>query len=96
MYIEPAPALELNNLEAQLADEEAQEETTIQLALSRLVGSRAEVLHGLLAAVVALDVIAARAQHAQWLGAVRPRFVSRCAVATIDEQVESDVSFGVV
>jgi hypothetical protein len=42
VYIEPAPAAELNNAEALYADEEAGEEARVLLGLSRALAGRAE------------------------------------------------------
>ncbi|PSC69703.1 endonuclease 2 [Micractinium conductrix] len=77
LYMEPAPAVKLNNAEMQLAAREAEEETAVLVALTELVGQHALQLRALLASITALDVAAARGQHASWLGATQPpRFLS--------------------
>ena len=47
--------------------------------LTKLISTRAKHIRSLLTAVAALDVAAARAGHARWLGAlgIRPSFISR-------------------
>lgn len=74
LYVEPAEAIELNNKETALADAEAEEEEAVLIALSRQLAAARPGLEQLLGAVTALDVVAARAAHAAWLGGVRPRF----------------------
>ena len=82
LYMEPAEVIELNNMEAALGDQEAEEERAVLSAVSRKLASRGRELRGLVEAVAALDIVGARAAHGEWLGATRPRFVSRYAVDT--------------
>jgi hypothetical protein len=74
LYVEPVEAIELNNKETALADAEAEEEEAVLVALSRQLAAARPGLEQLLGGVTALDVVAARAAHAAWLGGVRPRF----------------------
>ncbi|KAL4458289.1 hypothetical protein ABPG75_013154 [Micractinium tetrahymenae] len=77
LYMEPAPAVKLNNAEMALAGREAEEEAAVLRALSGLVAQHAQQLHSVLTAITALDVASARARHAAWLGATTPpRFLS--------------------
>ena len=77
VYMEPAPAVELNNREIELAAREEEQETLVLAGLSALLASRAQQLSSMLQAAAALDLAAARAKHAEWLGAVRPVFACR-------------------
>jgi DNA mismatch repair protein MutS2 len=74
VYMEPAPLVPLNNAEAALGAAEAEEEERVLRELSAAVGGQSGALRRLVNAVTALDVAAARARHAAWLGAVEPRF----------------------
>ncbi|KXZ48804.1 hypothetical protein GPECTOR_25g388 [Gonium pectorale] len=75
LYIEPQPAVALNNAEAVLAEREERATLEVLAMLSRLLGDRRETLLSLVAVFTALDVVAARARHAAWLSGVRPHFV---------------------
>ncbi|KAF8057679.1 NPC1 [Scenedesmus sp. PABB004] len=74
LYMEPAELLELNNREALLSEQEAEQELAVLAGLSCLLAQRAPGLQALLESVTQLDLVAARAKHAAWLGAVRPEF----------------------
>ncbi|KAG2493724.1 hypothetical protein HYH03_008237 [Edaphochlamys debaryana] len=74
LYVEPAPAVPLNNAEALLSEREAAEEAAVLGLLSGMLGSRAAQVAALVEAVVALDMVAARAKHGAWVGGVRPSF----------------------
>ncbi|GFR51258.1 hypothetical protein Agub_g13562, partial [Astrephomene gubernaculifera] len=76
LYLEPQPCVALNNAEALLAEQEEREAGRVLGLLSGMLGSRAPQVLSLLSAAVQLDVVAARAAHACWLGAVRPEFVA--------------------
>uniref|UniRef100_A0A383W1M4 DNA mismatch repair proteins mutS family domain-containing protein n=1 Tax=Tetradesmus obliquus TaxID=3088 RepID=A0A383W1M4_TETOB len=76
LYMEPPQVLELNNREALLAEQQEQQELAVLAGLSQLLVARGAALQELLGAVTALDIVAARAKHASWLGAVRPAFTS--------------------
>ncbi|KAF6262465.1 hypothetical protein COO60DRAFT_628397 [Scenedesmus sp. NREL 46B-D3] len=76
LYMEPPEVLELNNKEALLAEQQEQQELAVMAALSQLLVQRGPALQELLGAVTALDIVAARAKHSAWLGAVRPAFSS--------------------
>lgn len=73
-YIEPAELLERNNAEALLAERESELELNVLESMSQLLGSAAPSLRDLLVAVAGLDIAAARAGHAAWLGGRRPVF----------------------
>jgi DNA mismatch repair protein MutS2 len=77
--MEPAPAVDLNNLETELAAREQEQQVEVLLRLSAMLARRGPQLAALLGAVAELDVTAARARHAEWIGGVRPVFVSRWA-----------------
>ena len=76
-YFEPAPAIALNNAETLLEEGERKEEQAVLLRLTRHVEARATGLAAVAEAAAALDVAAARAGHARWLGShgSRPEFV---------------------
>ncbi|KAI8474386.1 MAG: hypothetical protein J3K34DRAFT_139599, partial [Monoraphidium minutum] len=74
VYLEPAPAVELNNMETELAGREGEQEAAVMAQLSALLARRAPQLRALLATVAQLDIAAARGRHAEWLGGVRPEF----------------------
>ncbi|EFJ04981.1 hypothetical protein SELMODRAFT_236869 [Selaginella moellendorffii] len=74
LFMEPEPALRLNNLEIQLSAAERAEEVAICRRLaSRVAASAASILEQL-NAIMLLDLACARAKHAKWLGAVKPAF----------------------
>mmetsp|Transcript_12639 Transcript_12639/g.33478 ORF Transcript_12639/g.33478 Transcript_12639/m.33478 type:complete len:923 (+) Transcript_12639:28-2796(+) len=75
-YWEPQPAIELNNAEAVLSAEETEKETHVLVLLTQLVASRMQSIRTMQDSVVQLDIVAARAQHAKWMGATRPRFTT--------------------
>ncbi|KAK9844214.1 hypothetical protein WJX81_008230 [Elliptochloris bilobata] len=75
VYAEPAPAVALNNAEARLSGAEAAEEAAILRRLTCAVVKCTPRLRQVLDAVTALDIATARAKHAAWLGAVRPRLL---------------------
>lgn len=75
VYMEPAPAVELNNLETELAAREEEQVVAVLARLSGLLSARSPQLASLLEAVTQLDIAAARARHAAWLGGVKPAFV---------------------
>ncbi|KAK9823927.1 hypothetical protein WJX72_006408 [[Myrmecia] bisecta] len=79
VYMEPQPLVALNNSEALLAGQEAEEEQAVMVHLSRLVSGSSRNLKQLLKAIGALDAVNARAKHAEWMGACRPRFVTEGA-----------------
>eukprot|EP00887_Chlorella_sp_A99_P006230 scaffold3.g6230.t1 len=81
LYMEPAPCVALNNTETALAAAELAEEERVLAALSQLVAAHAPRVHEVVAAIAALDVAVARARHAAWLGAVRPRFLGGAEAA---------------
>ena len=81
VYMEPAPAVDLNNRETELAAREAEQAAAVLARLSGLLAQRAPQLQALLEAVAALDVASARARHAAWLGGARPEFVEAAAEA---------------
>lgn len=74
--MEPAPAVELNNRETELAAREEEAVVAALAHLSALLARRAPQLAALLDAVAQLDMASARARHALWIGGVRPRFVA--------------------
>jgi DNA mismatch repair protein MutS2 len=76
-YIEPAPAVDLNNREIELAAREEEAEAAVMARLSAMLAGRAPQLASLVASVAELDIAAARGRHAQWMGSVKPQFVSR-------------------
>lgn len=72
IYMEPAPLVPLNNAEAALGAAEREEEDRILGELSGNVAAAEKPMRAVLVAVTALDIAAARAKHATWLGAVEP------------------------
>ncbi|GBF98707.1 endonuclease [Raphidocelis subcapitata] len=82
VYMEPAGAVELNNRETELAGRERELEVAVLARLSAALGRRGPQLAALLAAVRELDLAAARAAHAAWMGGVRFEFVSRAHADT--------------
>ena len=72
VYIEPAPLVPLNNAEAQLSAVEKEEEDRILRELTAMIVKKEKKIKCILASVTALDIAAARAKHAAWLGAVEP------------------------
>lgn len=87
VYMEPAPAVEMNNRETELAARERELEVQVLARLSAALGRRGRQLAALLAAVTQLDLAAARAAHAAWLGGVPPQFVSRLVLLLVDGEV---------
>jgi DNA mismatch repair protein MutS2 len=85
--MEPAPAVEMNNRETELAARERELEVQVLARLSAALGRRGRQLAALLAAVTQLDLAAARAAHAAWLGGVPPQFVSRLVLLLVDGEV---------
>ncbi|KAG2444396.1 hypothetical protein HXX76_001149 [Chlamydomonas incerta] len=76
LYLEPKPAVELNNAEALLAEREEGEVLRVLSMLSTLLAKRAPQLMRLVDCITALDVVVARAKHARWLSGVRPAFTA--------------------
>ncbi|CAD7699368.1 unnamed protein product [Ostreobium quekettii] len=76
LYMEPAPIVELNNRKAILSSEEAQEERSILMQLTRMLAACASRVADIMESVASLDVVNARAEHSKWLGGVRPKFLS--------------------
>lgn len=79
LYIEPKATVDLNNRLRQLARQEQAEAEAIRQALTEKVAEVQEDLDALLQIVTAVDLATARARYSYWLGANRPRFVSRAA-----------------
>ncbi|KAJ7525881.1 hypothetical protein O6H91_17G071700 [Diphasiastrum complanatum] len=74
VFVEPQPALELNNMETVLSmREQDEEEAALRILTANLVPMAESVLK-LCECVTCLDLACARAAHAKWLGAVRPTF----------------------
>jgi dsDNA-specific endonuclease/ATPase MutS2 len=86
VYMEPAPLVPLNNAEAQLGAVEKEEEDRILGELTAMVVGKEKKIRCILAAVTALDIATARAQHAAWLGAVEPVLKN---VTAHNEEVDS-------
>ncbi|KAK9833029.1 hypothetical protein WJX74_004733 [Apatococcus lobatus] len=76
LYMEPEPAVGLNNAEARLAGQESDEQDAILSRLSVLVADDADTLDQILDAIAELDIANARGRHAEWLQATQPRFLS--------------------
>ena len=75
-FMEPESAIQLNNEEIQLAEEEKSEEIAVLRQLTfMLLDVRTDVVE-LLERVVTLDLACARAGHAAWLNAARPIFLN--------------------
>lgn len=77
LYIEPKATVELNNRLRQLTRQEQAEAEAIRQALTKKIAEVQEDLEALLQIVTAVDLATARARYSYWLGANRPRFVSR-------------------
>lgn len=77
LYIEPKATVELNNRLRQLIRQEHVEAEAIRQALTEKIAEVHEDLRSLLQIVTAVDLATARARYSYWLGANRPRFVSR-------------------
>ncbi|KAH9294149.1 hypothetical protein KI387_040640, partial [Taxus chinensis] len=76
-FMEPKDALDLNNMEAQLAAAERSEERTILGRLASRIASEGAKIINVLQRVVVIDLAFARAGHACWQGAVRPIFTRK-------------------
>lgn len=74
LFMEPKPAIELNNNEVQLASAEKAQELAILEDLTRKLANVAEDIWIMLENVAFLDLACARAGHAQWLGSAKPVF----------------------
>ncbi|KAK9809345.1 hypothetical protein WJX73_007359 [Symbiochloris irregularis] len=70
LYLEPAPLVALNNAEARLADAVEAEEGRVLQYLTKTVAKHARVIGKVLTTLTSLDIVAARARHAEWLTAV--------------------------
>ncbi|CAI5517857.1 unnamed protein product, partial [Closterium sp. Naga37s-1] len=72
--IEPTSAVQLNNRYSEASAEAWRAEQAVLAVLSRDMGEAVGDVHGVLEAMVRLDVITARARYSSWLGATRPSF----------------------
>ena len=72
VYMEPAALVPLNNAEAALGAAEREEEDRILRELAAAVAAGEKEIKAVLAAATALDIAAARAKHAKWMGGVEP------------------------
>jgi len=80
-FMEPEPAIHLNNEEIHLAEEEKLEEIAVLRQLTfMLLAVRNDVID-LLERVVTLDLACARAGHSAWLNAARPIFLNSMAAS---------------
>lgn len=77
LYIEPKATVELNNRLRQLIRQEHVEAEAIRQALTEKIAEVHADLKSLLHIVTAVDLATARSRYSYWLGANRPRFVSR-------------------
>ncbi|CAI5494961.1 unnamed protein product [Closterium sp. Naga37s-1] len=69
---QPVEAIELNNNEAELSGQEAEEEKRVLREMAEQVADCAPLIRDLTDRIVALDLACARARHALWMGASRP------------------------
>ncbi|CAM6117788.1 unnamed protein product [Calypogeia fissa] len=73
-FMEPEPALRLNNEETRLAGAERAEEIAVLKSLTLKLVDKADAIMDLLGRITVLDLACARASHARWLGSVCPSF----------------------
>ncbi|KAL3678061.1 hypothetical protein R1sor_021017 [Riccia sorocarpa] len=76
-FMEPEPALNLNNEEMRLAGLEKAEELAVLKRLTMKLVDKAEVIVDLMGRITVIDLACAKASHAKWLEAVRPLFHKR-------------------
>ncbi|CAI5494971.1 unnamed protein product [Closterium sp. Naga37s-1] len=72
LFVEPVEAIELNNNEAELSGQEAEEEKRVLREMAEHVADCAPLIRDLTDRIVALDLACARARHALWMGASPP------------------------
>ncbi|CAI7867000.1 unnamed protein product [Closterium sp. NIES-54] len=72
LFVEPVEVIELNNNEAELSGQEAEEERRVLREMAEQVADCAPLIRDLTDRIVALDLACARARHALWMGASRP------------------------
>ncbi|XP_042433292.1 endonuclease MutS2-like [Zingiber officinale] len=73
-FIEPRDAIELNNMEVRLFNEEKTEELAILCLLTSEIADAEKKIGNLMEKILELDLAVARGAHALWLGGVRPFF----------------------
>ncbi|KAL2641824.1 hypothetical protein R1flu_009411 [Riccia fluitans] len=73
-FMEPEPALKLNNDDMRLAGVEKAEELAVLERLTMKLVDKAEVIVDLMGRITVIDLACARASHAKWLESVRPLF----------------------
>ena len=83
VYMEPEPVVALNNAEAMLRAQEQEEEESILAELSLMVKQSTVSLQRMMKAVTALDIAAARANHASWMSGKRPQFISAAEASEV-------------
>lgn len=76
-FMEPKDALDLNNMEVQLASAEQSEECAILGRLVSRIARDSTKITNVLERVMVIDLACARAGHARWQGAVRPFFTQK-------------------
>ncbi|GMH36521.1 hypothetical protein BSKO_04389 [Bryopsis sp. KO-2023] len=75
VYIEPKPAVALNNTAALLESEETEEIERLLSALTLKVLDNVDNIEQLLASIEQLDLVNARGRHARWMSSTRPGFL---------------------
>ncbi|WOL18943.1 hypothetical protein Cni_G27740 [Canna indica] len=73
-FIEPRDAIELNNMEVKLFNDEKAEELAILGFLTSEVACAETKIKHLMEKILELDLAAARGAYALWMGGVRPNF----------------------
>ncbi|KAG0626815.1 hypothetical protein M758_2G153700 [Ceratodon purpureus] len=90
-FMEPEAAIQFNNEEIQLAEEEKSEEIAVLRQLTfMLLDVRTDVVD-LLEKVIILDFACARAGHSAWLNAARPTFLNDTTASVSSSDSLSDL-----
>ncbi|OAE33226.1 hypothetical protein AXG93_3105s1340 [Marchantia polymorpha subsp. ruderalis] len=90
-FMEPEPALKLNNEEMRLAGVEKAEELAVLEMLTRKFVDKAEVIMDLMGRITMIDLACAKASHAKWLGSVRPFFHDSDESDLLDDSFMVDI-----
>lgn len=77
-FIEPRDAVELNNMEVRLLNDEKAEELAILGCLTSEIACAETKIRHLMDRILELDIATARGAHALWIGGVRPYFNQDC------------------
>lgn len=90
-FMEPNDALDLNNMEVQLAAAERTEELAILRGLSSRIAGEFVNINNMLERIMAIDLACARAAHACWLGAVRPMFTQEGTIGSTHVELDTRI-----